>query len=280
MTDIDSSVVVITGGASGVGRAIALECVRQGARGVIIADIEIGPAEEAVTELCNLGSDSGIRAIAVQTDVSDRTSVENLASRAYTEFEEVNLLFNNAGVSKRSLLAEAPAEDWEWVLAIDLIGPLNGIYAFVPLMRKQDGPAHVINTASVSGLVSRPNQNGIYTAVKHGLIGISGVLHDELASEGIVVSCWCPGGMITNMYDSGRNRQQHFGGSYPPRPRPVTREPNPLTPEKAAERVLAAVRENRRYIFTHPQTRQTVEAYYQQIIEDFEAGNRIAKDLN
>lgn len=279
MTTIDSSIVVITGGASGVGRAIALECVRQGARGVIIADIEISPAEETAAELRNLGSNSGIHAIAVQTDVSDRTSVESLAARAYAEFGEVNLLFNNAGVSKRTLLAEAPAEDWEWVLSIDLIGPLNGIYAFVPLMRKQDGPAHVINTASVSGLVARPNQNGIYTAIKHGLIGVSGVLHDELAPEGIVVSCWCPGGMLTNMYDSGRNRQQQFGGPYPPRPRPVAREPNPLTPEKAAERVLAAVRENRRYIFTHPQTRQTVETYYQQIIEDFEAGARIAKDI-
>ncbi len=275
MTDIEGSVAVVTGSASGVGRAIAVECARQGARGVVIADLELGPAGEAAAEI----RDAGGTAIAVETDVSERASLDALAARAYDEFGEVNLLFNNAGVSKRNPLADAPPEDWEWLLAVDLLGPMHGVYAFVPRMREQAGPAHIINTASVSGLVARPNQNGIYTAVKHGLIGLSSVLHDELADEGIVVSCWCPGGMLTNMYDSGRNRQPRFGGPYAPRPRPVEREPNPLTPEQAAARVLAAVRENRRYIFSHPQTRATVEAYYRQITDDFEAGERLAAEL-
>ncbi len=242
MTDIEGSVAVITGGASGVGRAIALECARQGARGVVVADIEAAPAEEAAAEIRAAGG----TAIAVQAEVAERASVEALAQRAYGEYGEVNLLFNNAGVSKRTPLAEAPVEDWDWLLAVDLWGPLHGIYAFVPRMREQDGPAHIVNTASVSGLVARPNRNGIYTSVKHALVGLTNVLRDELEPEGIVVSCWCPGGMLTNMYDSGRTRQERFGGSYAPRPRPVDREPNPLTPEQAAPRVLAAVRENRR----------------------------------
>ena len=276
MTAIEGMVAVVTGGASGVGRAIALECARQGARGIVIADIELGPAEEAAAAI----GETGAQTIAVETDVSDRASVEALAARAYEEFGEVNLLFNNAGVSKRNPLADAPAEDWEWVLAVDLMGPMHGVYAFVPRMRAQAGPAHIVNTASVSGLVARPNQNGIYTAVKHGLVGVSSVLHDELAPEGIVVSCWCPGGMLTNMSDSGRNRQERFGGPYPASPRPVAREPNPLTPQQTAQRVLAAVREDRRFILTHPPTRPTVEAYYQQILDDFEAGERIAKELS
>ena len=275
MTDIEGSVAVITGGGSGVGRAIALECARQGARGVVIADIESGPAEEAAAEV----REAGAAAIAVQTDVSDRAAIEALAARAYEEFGEVNLLFNNAGVSKRNPIAEAPDEDWDWVTSVDLMGPMYGVYAFVPRMREQEGPAHIINTASVSGLVARQNVNGIYTSLKHGLVGVSTVLHDELAPEGIVVSCWCPGGMLTNMSDSGRNRPERFGGPYPQRPRPVAREPNPMTVDDVAKRVLAAVRENRLYIFSHPHTRPTVEAYYQQILDDFEAGERIAAEL-
>ena len=275
MTDIAGSVAVITGGGSGVGRAIALECARQGARGVVIADIEAGPAEDVAADV----REAGAASIAVQTDVSERAAVEALAARAYEEFGEVNLLFNNAGVSKRNPIAEAPDEDWDWITSVDLMGPMYGIYAFVPRMREQEGPGHIINTASVSGLVARPNVNGIYTSIKHGLVGVSAVLHDELVSEGIIVSCWCPGGMLTNMRDSGRNRQDRFGGPYPEQPRPVPREPNPMTVDDVARRVLAAVRENRLYIFSHPHTRPTVEAYYQQILDDFEAGERIAREL-
>ena len=135
MTDIKGSVAVITGGGSGVGRAIALECARQGARGIVIADIESGPAEEAAAEV----REAGAAAIAVQTDVSDRAAIEALAARAYEEFGEVNLLFNNAGVSKRNPIAEAPDEDWDWVTSVDLMGPMYGVYAFVPRMRSRRG---------------------------------------------------------------------------------------------------------------------------------------------
>ena len=275
MTAIEGSVAVITGGASGAGRALALECARQGARGVVIADIEPGPAAEAAEAVRAAGAD----ALAVPADVSERESVEALAERACGEFGEVNLLFNNAGVSKRARLADAPPEDWAWIIAVDLMGPMHGVRAFAPRMREQEGPAHIVNTASVSGLVARRNENGIYTAVKHGLVGATAVLRDELAPEGIAVSCWCPGGMLTSMYDSGRNRQERFGGAYPARPRPVPREPDPLTPELTARRVLAAVRENRAFIFTHPRTRAVIEDYYRRIREDFEAGERIAGEI-
>ena len=275
MTAIEDSVAVVTGGASGAGRAIAIECARQGARGVVIADIEPRPAEKAAAEV----REAGAQSIAVEVDVSERSSVEALAARASDEFGEVNLLFNNAGVSKRSPLAEAPPEDWEWVLSVNLMGPMHGVVAFLPRMRAQSGPAHIINTASVSGLIAWRNRNGIYTAAKHGLVAVSAVLHDELGPEGIVVSCWCPGGMVTNIQEAGRNRQERFGGPYPPGTRSVPSDPNPLALEEAARRLLAGVRENRLFIISHPHTRPLVEAFYQQILDDYDAGERIAKEL-
>ena len=274
MKELAGRTAVITGAASGAGRALALECARE-RMNVVIADVELEPAQGVVQEIEKLDR----RAIAVQTDVTDRASVEALADRAYAEFGEVNLLINNAGVSRRSPLAEPADDNWNWILAVNLWGPLNGVYAFVPRMREQEGPAHIVNTASVSGLVARRNVNGIYTSVKHALVGLTNVLRDELEPDGIVVSCWCPGGMLTNIGDSGRNRQAEFGGTYSEEARRTEREPNPMTAEDVAPRVLAAIREERRYIFSHPATRATVEEYYRQILDDYDAGERIAAEV-
>ena len=117
--------------------------------------------------------------------------------------------------------------------------------------------------------------------MKHGLVAMTNALRDELEEEGsnVSASCFCPGGMLTDIEDAGRHRQERFGGPFSLGPFPVARQPNPMLPEEIAPRVLEAVRENRRYIFSHPQTRATVEAYYQQIVDDFEAGERIAAAL-
>lgn len=274
MKDFAGKVALVTGGGSGVGRALALECAREGMK-VVVADIDAASAQAVADEV----RATGVEALAVQVDVADRDAVEALAERAYAEFGEVNLLFQNAGVSKPSPLAEPAFEDWNWLLAVNLWGVLHGIYSFVPRMRAQAGEAHIVNTASVSGFVARQNSNGIYTSVKHALVGLTNVLRDELEPEGIVVSCWCPGGMLTNMGDAGRNRQERFGGPYPERARPVERQPNPILPEQVAPRVLALVREDRRYILTHPATRSTVEAYYRQIWDDYEAAERVIGEL-
>ena len=165
---------VITGAARGVGRALALECAREGMR-LALADLD-GPL---VQEVADEVKATGGEAIAVPVDVSEREEVEALAERAYAELGEVNLLFNHAGVSVRGEILEASDVDWEWTLAVNLWGVLHGIRAFVPRMREQAGPAHIVNTASMSVLVARRNEHGVYTASKHTHVGLTNVLRDD-----------------------------------------------------------------------------------------------------
>lgn len=274
MENLDGRVAVITGAARGVGRALALECAREGMH-LGVADLDGILVQKVAEEAKSLGVD----VIAVQVDVSEREQVDSLAEQVYNKFGEVNVLFNHAGVSVRGPVLDASVVDWEWTLAVNLWGVLYGIRAFVPRMREQHGPAHIVNTASMSGLVARQNEHGVYTASKHTLVGLTNVLRDELESEGIAVSCWCPSGMATNQTHSNEYRPAKFGGAYE-FPAPSSgRLANPMSPEEVAPRVLAGVRENRRYIITHPQRLSDVEEYYQQIWNDYDAGVRIAEEL-
>ena len=274
MREFRERVAVVTGGAHGLGRALANECASEG-MDVVVADIEIEPAEEVAEGI----RERGRRAIAVEVDVAEREQVDALAERAYEEFGAVHLLFNNAGISMHAKIAESQPLDWEWVIAVNLWGPLNGIHAFLPRMRRQEGEAHIVNTSSMSGLISRPNQRGIYQTVKHGLVAMTNALRLELQAEGsnVSASCLCPGGMQTDIEDAGRHRQARFGGPVVLGEHPVPRQADPMLPEIAAPRVLEAIREDRRYIFTHPHTGANVEEYYREILEDFAAARAIAE---
>jgi NAD(P)-dependent dehydrogenase (short-subunit alcohol dehydrogenase family) len=274
MQDFQDRVAVVTGAAHGVGRALALECAKQG-MDVVLADLELEPAEQVAEEVRALGR----KAIAVECDVSERAQVEALADRAYAEFGAVHLLFNNAGVSMHRKIAESQQNEWDWVFAVNFWGPLHGVQAFLPRMQAQDGEAHIVNTASMSGLIHRRNQRGIYQAVKAALVAMTNALRSELQEEGsnVSVSCFCPGGMLTDIEDAGRHRQERFGGPIVLGAHPVARQPNPVYPEAIAPRVLEAVRENRRYIFSHPHTVKDLRSHYDEILADFEASQVIAE---
>lgn len=273
--DFSGRVAVITGAASGAGRALAHACAADGMR-VVVADIESGPAETVATAIC----DEGGEAIAVTTDVADAISVKALAERTYAEFGEANLLFENAGIMRLSPLVDAEPSDWNWVLAVNLWGVINGVQAFLPHMREQSGLSQIVITASMSGLVARRNLNGIYTAVKHGVVGYANVLRDELEPEGIGVSCWCPGGMKTQIRNAARVRQPEFGGPHVPPPHRFPQMPDAPLPEDFMPRVLQGARENRRYIFSHPGTRSDLQEYYEALFADFDAGERTALELS
>ena len=274
MEQLAGRVAVITGAARGVGRALALECAREGMR-LALADLDGALMEQVAGEARALGAE----AFAMAVDVSERDEVEGLADRAYAAYGEANLLMNHAGVSVRGTTVDATEVDWEWTLAVNVRGVLNGVRTFVPRMRGQDGPAHIVNTASMSGLVARANEHGVYTASKHALVGLTNVLRDELEPEGIAVSCWCPSGMATNQTNSNEYRPEKFGGYYE-FPVPHTGKlPNPMPPEEVAPRVLAGVRANRRYIITHPHRLSDVTEYYDRMWADYEAAARIADEL-
>ena len=207
MREFRDKVAVITGAASGVGRAVAERCVQEGMR-VVLADVE----EDALARAEATMSDTGATVLAVPTDVSAASDVEALARKTLEAFGAVHLVHNNAGVGVGGRIWENTVADWEWVMGVNMWGVIHGIRVFVPLMLEQDTEGHVVNTASVAGLVSGPGL-GIYKVTKHGVVTLSETLHHELVQIGakIGVSVLSPGFIRTQIMDSDRNRPASLG---------------------------------------------------------------------
>lgn len=201
MEELEGRVAVVTGGASGIGLALARRFAAEGMR-VVIGDVEVPALEIAVKEL----RDGGADVIGVPTDVSDPAQVEDLARSAERQFGALHIACNNAGVGAGGLSWEAPLETWQWVLGVNLWGVIHGVRAFVPRIIEQDA-GHVVNTASVAGLVAAPFM-GPYNASKHAVVAISETLHHELAlmAPHVKVSVLCPAFVKTRIGDSERNR--------------------------------------------------------------------------
>src|SRR5579885_3814605 len=182
MQELRGRVAVVTGGGSGIGRALVHAFAAEG-MAVVVADIEADAAETVAGE----ARQQGAQAVAVPTDVADPASIEALAARAEHDFGHVNVLCNNAGVFLAGSLAEATREEWAWLLAVNLLGVVEGVRACLPLLRKA-GPreAHIVNTASGAGLSAPPGM-GIYTTTKFAVVGYSETLRRDLAPEGIGV---------------------------------------------------------------------------------------------
>jgi len=203
LKDFKDKVAVITGAASGIGRGIANKAVKEGMK-VVLADIEAEALSQAEKEL----KSSGANVISVLTDVSKFEDVEALAQKTLDTFGEVHLLCNNAGVGAGGLIWENTMSDWKWVMGVNLWGVIHGIRTFIPIMLKQDNECHVVNTASLAGILSDEVGAGIYTVTKHGVVALSEILIRELAlvMSKIKVSVLCPGFVKTKIFDSERNR--------------------------------------------------------------------------
>ena len=257
MRELKGRVAVVTGGASGIGEALARACAGEGMK-VAVADIEASGAEAVAASI----REGGGEAIGVGCDVSDRKSVDALADATWDAFGAAHLLCNNAGVLAHGPIVDSTDADWQWLLGVNLFGVLNGVRAFVPRMRAQGGDAHVVNTASIAGMAAVPDI-GIYCATKHAVVAVSEVLAQELAEDGIGVSVLCPGGVETRIHEAGRNRPAVFGGPVAAlEPASVQQEEMAesfeqelqeiIAPADVAKLVLAAVRERELYVFTHP----------------------------
>jgi len=248
MDDLEGKVAVVTGAASGIGRALADRWVASGMK-VVLADVEQGPLDAARDEL----DAAGAEVLAVRTDVSDGDQVDALAAATLEHFGAVHLVCNNAGVGGGGLSWEASREDWDWVLGVNLWGVVHGIRAFVPHLVAQD-EGHVVNTASIAGFAYGPFM-GPYNASKAAVVAISETLKSELAMQGskVGVSVLCPGWVNTRIHESDRNRP---GG---PDPTSLLAEgrsamaevlANGKHPDEVANLVAAAVREGTTHIFT------------------------------
>lgn len=202
-TKLDGAVAVITGGASGMGRAFAERFGSAGCR-LVLADIEEPALEAAVAELAS----NGITASGIITDVSDERSMDEFAEHVIAEHGRVDLLFNNAGVGAGGTIDTLTTEDWQWVLGVNLWGVIHGLRVFLPHMLEQDF-GHVINTGSIAGHTSYARMAS-YNASKHAVVTISETLYAELHQRGsaVGVSVLCPGIVNTNILDSERNRPE------------------------------------------------------------------------
>ena len=258
MRDLGGKVAVVTGGGSGIGRGMCLAFAEAGMR-VVVSDIELPAAEKVVAEI----QAKGQKALAVQTDVAKRESVEALAERTWRELGAAHLLCNNAGVAVFGGLDEYRDTDWRWVLSVNLEGVVNGLQAFLPRMKAQPGPKHVVNTASVAGVVALPGL-GVYTASKYAVVGISETLRQEGARYELGCSVLCPGAVTTNIMTSERNRPSELGQSKPFVPPSGGNLGDALrsgrAPEWVGRRVRASVENDEAYIFTHPDTRRLWDA--------------------
>lgn len=272
MEDFQGKVAVVTGGASGIGRALAEKSAQQGMK-VVLADVEASALKQAEEEMRSGGAD----VLAVQTDVSKAEDVEALAQKAFDTYRAVHLLFNNAGVGGGTTVWDSSLADWQWILGVNLWGVIHGIHFFVPRMLAQGSEGHIVNTASSAGLIASSGL-GIYKVTKHGVVTLSETLALELAQAGanIKVSVLCPEWVNTRIMDSERNR-----------PVALQNAPQPLRPEVAAAiqairqvieagippsqvagTVFDAIRENKFYILTHPTTKFAVQLRMQGILDD------------
>ncbi len=188
MQEFRDRVAVITGAASGIGRALAQRCAQEGMK-VVLADVE----ESALIETAAEVRASGAPALAVVTDVSNIRAVEALAQQTLDMFGAVHLLCNNAGVAAGTTIWDSTLADWEWVLAVNLWGVIYGVRVFVPIMLSQDTDCHIVNTASIAGLIAGPGL-GVYKVAKHGVVTLSETLYYELAQRDakVKVSVLCP----------------------------------------------------------------------------------------
>lgn len=258
-----AKVAVVTGAASGIGRAMAERFAAEGMK-VVLADVEEQPLAEVTASLIAAGA----TVIAVKTDVSNAADVEILAQQTLDTFGAVHILCNNAGVVCSRPVWEHSLADWEWVLGVNLWGVIHGIRVFVPRMLAQETECHIVNTASILGLVGGAGE-GIYKVSKHGVVVLSETLAAELAQKGakIQVHVLCPGWVRTGILDSERNRPQSSGATQIGSSRSVRAEMEAgISPAEVAEHVYRAIQNGDFYIFTHPEMKAQVQARMESIL--------------
>ncbi|MGH6873164.1 MAG: SDR family NAD(P)-dependent oxidoreductase [Rhizomicrobium sp.] len=271
MKDFRGKTAFVTGGASGIGLSMARAFGRAGMN-VVLADIDEKAAKSAAERLAS----EQIKAAPVVCDVTDRANVRAAALEAVAAFGKIHVVCNNAGVAVGGPIGTVKDKDWDWILDVNLKGVVYGVETFVPLIRGHGEGGHIVNTASMAGMISPPGMEP-YTATKFAVVAMSEGWAQQLAPLDIGVSVLCPGFVKTRIHESGRARQDKYGGTGDVDPlgdgpaRAAEMVLSGIDPDVVGNRVVEAMKAGELYIFTHPAMKAFVEMRFAGIMAAFDA---------
>jgi len=261
MKNVEGKVAFITGGASGAGFGMAKVFTENGMK-VVIADIRRDSLDRAISQLNN---NPDIHA--VQLDVADREAFAKAADEAERVFGKVHIVCNNAGINLFVPIEECTYNDWDWVMGVNFGGVVNGIQTFIPRILKHGEGGHIVNTASMAAFLPAASA-GIYTAAKFGVRGLSEALRLSLYPHNIGVSCFCPGLINSTIYESEKVRPAELSSPENTSKNQQFMDKLPeihkfgMDPEEVGEKVLAGIRENNMYIFSHPEFKDELKELF------------------
>ncbi len=270
MRELRGKIAAVTGAASGLGRSMALAFASEG-MDLALADVD----EVNLSSVQDEVMAKGVRAITLKVDVSNAQQLEVFRDQTLTRLGGVHVVCNNAGVSPLGAVWENTPADWQWILGVNLWGVIHGVRAFTPHLLQQD-EGHIVNTASVAGLISPPG-SGAYNVTKHGVVALSESLYHDLRERNskVGVSVLCPAYVPTGIVDSERSRPKDLPTSTKSK-ETLVREAmlrkavtsGKVSADQVAQAVVAAIKEERFYILTHPRIKGAIQARMEDILND------------
>lgn len=271
MDDLVGRGAVVVGGGSGIGRGIALGLAAEGMN-VVVADIDAGSAGHVRGDI----RASGGWAEAAPVDATDPASLATLTQTALDMVGDVHVVVHTVGVVGTTTLTTATEAEWAWYVEFHLMSAVRTVNAFLPALRAHGEPAHIVLTSSMAGLLALPpaathgSNTGLYTVMKHALVGYGEMLRGELDPDGIGVSVLCPGLVRSNLgATSARNRPERYGGAFEDPSGGRGMPPSAMPNELVGPIVARAIKADRMFILTHPEARPAVEARQQRLLDDF-----------
>lgn len=271
MQDLEGKTALVTGGAGGIGLALARTLLAEGMQ-VVITDVDTDALASAEAAL--QGSNTQLLALAL--DVTDRAGFAQVAQAVSERFGNLHLLCNNAGVYRGGTLDKVTYEDWDWVMGVNVGGVVNGLQTFVEGMRDHGEGAHIVNTASMAGINASPGL-GVYNTSKFAVVGMSEALRQDMAPHNIGVSVLCPGMVQTRILESERTRPDDFdvqdsqalAAAEAQSEAMHTAMGAAITPEEVAQVVVNGIKANEFYLFPHPEMKSFASARSEEMLDSF-----------
>ena len=276
MKNLAGKTAVVTGGASGIGAAICRLLASESVR-VVVADIEFDKAKQVAAEIRAEGGEAS----AVPVDVTSGDSCGQLARTSSELYGDVNLLFANAGVLMLGTLATRTEQDWQWVFDVNVFGTVRTVDAFMPQLLSNSGDAHIVITNSMAGLMASAPGKGVYNASKHAQLSYAETLRDELAGSNIAVTLLMPGGTVSAILESERNRTKKRGEGVPLSAKDYEMMQAHLgetgelvTPEHCIRNLLDGIRNEETWVMAGSPQQLAIERRFHKVVEAFDFADR------